>query len=166
VWWHPAAAVHEGYAGASGRVGIHIFYYRNQGAESKLVSSLNRVLGLNDRAWFKRSQHLVEVPVADGGRAAFSSMGIEGSGSGIVGTRPHLVAWHAYWIDGQWVTSDLKAKLANASARLQGRGDDGASVILYAMEGSPEASTATLKAFAASNLSMIDGLLRRTRDSR
>ena len=45
---------------------------------------------------------------------------------------PQLMVWRTYWVDGSFVAGDAAAKLRGALARLRGRGDDGAWVVLYA----------------------------------
>ena len=61
---------------------------------------------------------------------------------------------------------DAAAKLRGALARLRGRGDDGAWVVLFADGGSVAESNAALSAFATSNLGLLESLLRQTRDAR
>ena len=45
-----------------------------------------------------------------------------------------MLVWRLYWIDGQLVSGDLRGKLMGAWARLNGRGDDAALLLLYADE--------------------------------
>jgi EpsI family protein len=82
------------------------------------------------------------------------------------GHRPHLLVWRLYWIDGHFLASDTAAKLAGVRARLQGRGDEGAALLLYADGDTVEASTAALQAFVQSNLDPLGALLQGTRDAR
>ena len=77
-----------------------------------------------------------------------------------------MVVWNLYWIDGRFVTSDVGAKLAGAMARLRGRGDEGAALVLYADEATPAGSSAALEAFVRANLTSLNTLLLRTRDTR
>ena len=80
--------------------------------------------------------------------------------------RPQLSVWRLYWVDGRWLAGDVETKLYGGLARLQGRGDEGALVVLYADEGTPQASEAALAAFVAANLGPLNDLLQRTRDAR
>lgn len=80
--------------------------------------------------------------------------------------RRRLVVWRMYWIDGRFVGSDVMAKLVGAKARLLGRGDEGAALVLHADAGNVEASHALLQAFMDANATALDALLQRTRDTR
>ena len=80
--------------------------------------------------------------------------------------RRHLVVWRLYWIDGHLTGSDVRAKLAGAQARLLGRGDEGAALVLHTDAGSVEASHDALQAFLHANLSALNALLQQTRDQR
>ena len=72
----------------------------------------------------------------------------------------------AYWINGRWVAGDIRAKLSGALARLQGRGDEGAAVVLWTDNESRPAARALLQGFVRDNLGALDSLLARTRDTR
>ena len=61
-------------------------------------------------------------------------------------------------------TSDARAKAWGAWQRLRGRGDDGAVIIVYALEQGPGEADAVLEAFLRQNLAAIDTQLRKTRD--
>jgi hypothetical protein len=71
-----------------------------------------------------------------------------------------------YWIDGRWVGGDVAAKVAGALARLRGRGDEGAALVLHTDAGSVPASNAALQAFVDANAAPLNELLQRTRDTR
>ncbi len=140
-------------------VGVYIGYYRNQNYQRKLVTSTNTLAASSNKAW----------TVVARGRAA---PGIPGLPEQVVaaelievGSSPEvrLQAWQWYWTDGRLTASDAGAKLDNALARLTGRGDDAAVVILYA----PAATAATaLPAFAAAAAPEIARLLATARDQR
>ena len=80
--------------------------------------------------------------------------------------RSHLVVWRFYWVDGQFIRGDVATKLAGGLARLKGRGDEGAALVLYADEESVAASKAALQAFVQANLGDLNKLLQQTRDAR
>jgi exosortase A len=164
IFANPAASASQAYSGPGGLVGVHVAYYRGQHRDSKLVSSQNGLTGLNDRAWIRRSGGVREV--AYGGQTArvkaTTLTGLQALGP----RRPELLVWQAYWIDGRLVSGDAAAKLANAWARLRGRGDDGAALILYADAGDARASAAALEAFSEANLGALQTLLQSTRDGR
>jgi EpsI family protein len=79
---------------------------------------------------------------------------------------PHLVVWRVYWVDGRFVAGDVQAKVAGALARLKGRGDEGAALIVHADAGSVAASGAALQAFMQDNLAALGARLQQTRDAR
>jgi EpsI family protein len=60
-----------------------------------------------------------------------------------------LEAWQWYWIDGRLTTNEFAAKAMLALAKLSGRGDDSAAIVIYAPkdEWAPLASP-ILKQFA------------------
>ena len=162
---NPSVQTRKAYVGPVGTVGVYLAYYRGQSGERKLVSSQNAIVGINDRQWNRISagRHDVATP---GGRITLSTTELLGPTAAGTARRPQLVVWNAYWIDGRLITSDVAAKLAGALARLRGRGDEGAVLVLYADEATPAASSAALEAFTRANLAGLDGLLQRTRESR
>jgi exosortase A len=161
----PSAQAARAYAGAPGTVGVYVAYYRGQTNESKLVSSLNVLADSTNEDW-----NMIAVgqrPISVNGRdltVRTAEILARPQGAGV--HRPHLVAWRTYWIDGRLVAGDAAAKLASAVARLRGRGDDGAALVLYADEESVEASNAALQAFIEANGATLNALLERTRDAR
>lgn len=161
----PAAQVAQAYAGPEGRVGVYLAYYRNQADGSKLVSSLNAVVRADDPDW--NDVNSSALTQALGGRQiGWRTARILGASKAGGARRPQLVAWHVYWIDGRWVAGDVQAKLVGALQRLQGRGDDGAALVLWTDNDSPAAGRATLEAFAKANLPALEALLQQTRDAR
>ena len=63
-----------------------------------------------------------------------------------------LLVWQTYWIDGQLMTSDHLAKLRTALSRVSGRGDDGATVVLFAKGDDEQQTAALLARFTQSQL--------------
>ena len=162
---NPSAAAARSYVGPVGTVGAYIAYYRGQGHDRKLVSGLNTLVALNDRDWEQRDGGLLEVP---GGTQAITmkTAQITGARGLTTGPRPHLVAWRVYWVDGRFIAGDAAAKVAGALARLRGRGDEGAALVVFADAGSVPASNTALQAFVQANLDTLNALLQRTRDTR
>lgn len=160
---NPSTQVRQTYAGAPGKVGVYVGYYRGQGSERKLVSSVNDVVAINDRVWNRVGSGSRDVPGAAVTLRTSEILGPTAPGST---RRPQLITWHAYWIDGRFVASDARAKIAGALARLRGRGDDGAVLILFANHDTPQASAAALEDFARANLEPLNRLLQRARDTR
>ena len=162
----PSAEATQAYAGPAGTVGVHLAYYRGQSEGRKIVSSQNMLVGMRDREW--------SLPVVGDDRTvAVGPQTITVRTAEILGQpqagaehRPHLVVWRVYWIDGRFIAGDVAAKIAGVLARLRGRGDEGASIVLYADGETVAASNAALEAFVQANLGSLNALLQRTRDAR
>ncbi|HWU83830.1 MAG TPA: EpsI family protein, partial [Rhodocyclaceae bacterium] len=80
-----------------------------------------------------------------------------------------LLVWQWYWIDGELTASDVKAKLLGLKARLLGRGDDGAIVVVYAPVGElggSQNADAALADFAPRLRDALAPILTQTREQR
>jgi EpsI family protein len=139
-------------------VGLYVGYYRNQDYQRKLVTSTNVLVASNDSAWLVVSGEREEI-ILDG--TPFSVRTAELLRTDVAGQR--LVVWHWYWIDGKLTASDIEAKLLTAVARLRGRGDDSAVIMLYAQK---ESATDCLPAFATQAIGPINQMLDATREAR
>ena len=140
------------------KVGLYVGYYRNQDYQRKLVTSTNVLVASSDSAWLVVSGNRSEVIL--GGMPA-NIRTAELLRTDAAGQR--LVVWHWYWIDGKPTASDIEAKLLTAIARLRGRGDDSAVIILYANQ---ESATDALPAFAMQAIVSINQMLDATRQAR
>jgi EpsI family protein len=165
IFVNPSLESKRVYRGPEGTVGVHVVYFRGQGPDRKLVSSLNVFTPMRGSAWNQLTTSTREVSV-DGQPLAVRSVELLDNTESAPGVRRHLVAWRLYWIDGRWVGSDVQAKLYGAASRLGGRGDEGAALVIYADSGSAAASHATLQAFMNDNASRLGVLLQQTRDQR
>jgi exosortase A len=162
----PSAEAARAYAGPAGTVGVRLAYYRGQTEDRKVVSSRNMLVGMRDREW--------SLPVVgDDRQVAVEPQKIAVRTAEILGRqppggarRPHLVVWRVYWIDGRFIAGDVAAKIAGVQARLRGRGDEGAAIVLYADGETVAASNAALEAFVQANLGSLNALLQSTRDAR
>lgn len=114
----------ESWANGNVPIGLYVAYYRNQGPGEELVNSENRLLKYKDRQWSVAAHR--ELPVQVGGREVnvLSTEIVNGAAT-------RLLIWHWYWIDGHWTTSEYAAKFYQTLARLRGRGDDSAAVMIY-----------------------------------
>lgn len=131
---NPTARVRASFQGPGGAtVGVVIGYYRQQTPLRKLVSSTNVLVAYEDHDWIELPGAERRLTLASGPQDVRQArvLQVEMPGSS---RRQRLLVWKLYWIDGQWVTGDLRAKLMGAWARLAGRGDDAALVLLYADE--------------------------------
>jgi len=163
---NPSIQASRVYGAAAGTVGVHVAYVRGQNDQRKLVTTQHLLVGMRDPMWAFPTvggRHSVAV-----GDRTVSVRTTELVSRDITAgaQRPRLAVWRMYWIDGRFIAGDVEAKLASAVARLRGRGDEGALVMLYADAASPEAANAALTAFVQANLGSLDTLLRQTRDRR
>ena len=168
---NPAASLSAGFASDKGEVGVFIGYYRRQDDSRKLVSSENALVKSSDPSWGRlaggqRTVFVGELPLVV--RTAL----LRGP------DRRRLAAWQWYWVGGRLTASDALAKVYTALARLSGRGDDSAVVILYApgaaedaagsadasaaSEGAEASEPAALAAFAHAAAPAIEAALRQT----
>jgi exosortase A len=142
---------------------VYVAYYRNQSRESKLVSSENLLVPSSDKYWSASSAGTASP------RSTFAPPEVRTADvAGRGGER--LRVWHWFWVDGQWTASPTLAKALTARARLTGRGDDSAVVVLSTGQGSEpgaagEADSA-LAAFVDAASGPLANALRATRDRR
>jgi EpsI family protein len=161
----PAAKVRTAYTSAAGEVGVYLAYYRAQSDGGKLVSSVNTLLRADDPDHNQVASGTTSVALDDGRGVGWRTAHILGT-QRAKGQREQLTAWRSYWVDGRWVVGDAAAKLAGAYARLLGRGDDGAVLVLWTDNASQDEARALLEKFVRENLSAIETLLAQTRDQR
>ncbi|MGE5384594.1 MAG: exosortase A [Betaproteobacteria bacterium] len=146
-------------------VGVHIAYYRNQTYQSKLVSSENMLVRSNDRAWAEVSHGLRRISF-DGQAVTARTAQLRGLNAGAAAGEGRLAVWQWYWIDGRLTASDVRAKADIALSRLLGRGDDSASIILYAPENQPGGALAALEEFSRSGGAAVEVALRQAKAAR
>jgi exosortase A len=161
---NPSAQISSTYRSSNDQlVGVYIGYYRGQGYRRKLVSSSNELVKSDDPKWSLVSSglnHTLKLPAQTVQvRSAFlrrlSSLG---------GLDQRLLAWQVYWVADRLIESDQLAKIYGAWDRLMGRRDDGAVIILYALDEPSGAASQSLELFAQTNLSAIVTQLRKTRE--
>jgi exosortase A len=164
IFVNPSVEAKQTYAGPAGTVGVYLAYYRAQQEGRKLVSSVNVNLPMRGSDWneIATGAHGARL----GGQAVTVRIAELLDRDKLGADRRHLVVWRVYWIDGRWVGGDVAAKLAGALARLRGRGDEGAALVLHTDAGSVAASHAALQSFVDANAAALNDLLQRTRDAR
>lgn len=155
--WAPSspqadATTHRAYADGDRRVELFVAYFASQGSTKKLIGGDNR-LDANER-WRRISGETATAAIAD-----TSLLPIAERHAGPYGQRQ---LWYLYWIDGQFVTSGIKAKLLQARGMIRG-GGHGAAMIVIAADHRPdeaEAAAAALADFSRS-LQPLAPVLRR-----
>lgn len=165
IFTNPSAETTQAYTSPAGTVGLHIAYYRGQADGRKLVSSTNVLVPMRSDGWNLMVGGRRDV-VTSTGTISVNTAEILGKSQLGTARRSHLVVWRVYWIDGRFVAGDAAAKIHGGLARLKGRGDEGAAVVLYADADTVAASNAALEAFVQANHDALGALLQRTRDDR
>jgi exosortase A len=167
--WKPAfvgatSEVNTVYRRQAQTVGAYIGYYRNQGDQGKLVSSVNVLVPSDDRIWHPVGSGMQETPL-DGQTVRWRITHLLGAQGGISAQRMHRTVWQTYWVDDGFQAGDMAAKLQGAIGQLKGHGDDSAVVILYTELPPDEGGNALLAEFAAKYLVTIQDTLRQARDA-
>jgi exosortase A len=158
---NPVATLERRYSVRGEGVGLYVGYYRDQGPTRKLVSSSNALARSTDGVW--RAPEMGSQPVVAGDHEiTVKTARLRRRGGST--ESPTLVVWQVYWVDGQFEASDARAKLRGAWQRLLGRGDDGAVIVLYALEQRRGEAEALLEGFLREHLASFESLLRKTRD--
>ena len=149
---NPAAETGQTLAKAGQHVGLYVGFFRNQDQHSELVSHHNQLVTTTDKFWRR---------VGTGsGEAMLGSEAIRVRTGDLRGRDLDLVAWQWYWIDGRLTTSDYVAKAYLAIAKLMGRGDDSAVVVLFTPRlERPDVASKTLADFAREMGASIQAML-------
>ena len=152
------ASLHQGFEKDGGRVGLYIAYYRGQDQGAELVNSANYVVSSLDSTSKETGRGTTPVRWAG---AAFTARTTE-----LERRDERFQAWRWYWIDGWLTSNDYVAKALLALAKLFGRGDDAAAVVLYAVEDEAGGSAKrAMEAFARDMAGEVNGVLERARGS-
>lgn len=146
------------------RVGVHVYYYRQQAPGSRLVSSLNILDNLEDGRWNQLRLPAAASPLQNDVVAWRATELLDRSS--LSGSRQRITVWQTYWVDGDFTASDIRAKLLGARGLLLGRDDDGAAIVLHVERGPNDGGQALLADFAGAALPDLRAALQRVRDSR
>jgi EpsI family protein len=157
---NPSAQFTSTYKSQDGEVGVYIAYYRAQNDRRKLVSSANELVKSTDPKWTLVSTRVIQVPSPVLRVRSAEVLRL----SSLAGPSERLIAWQVYWVGDRLTESDQWAKAYGALERLRRRGDDGAVIILYALDEPLGSARQSLELFAQTNLSAIVAQLRKIRD--
>jgi exosortase A len=130
--WSPSfpqadATAHRAYTDGNRRVELFIAYFASQTSTKKVIGGDNK-LDVNER-WRRISGETATNAIADTGLRPIAERH--------AGPTHQRQIWYLYWIDGQFVTSGIKAKLLQASGMLRG-GGQGAAMIAIAADHRPD----------------------------
>ncbi len=146
----PRATLLRHYAGARGTVGVHLAYFRAQDYESKLVNSMHLITPADDRHWNRQGAAELRT-----GALSWRTSLLQTAPTLSNSRLPKILVAQTYWAGGRFTTSAYQAKWFTALARLQGRGDDGAMVMLHVVDDDEQRARAGLEAFANDNLATL-----------
>lgn len=118
-----AAEASAAWAKDAASVGVFLGYYRDQEPGRELINSENKVIQSKDPVWTLAGYGDRSLVLPEGGTTIRSTE--------IRGPRGRLLVWHWYWIGGWATSNDYVAKALLFLAKLSGRGDDSAVVMLY-----------------------------------
>ena len=160
------ATASASYVSGDTRVGLWVGYYREQGYEHKMVSSMNTMAALESEApWQQTAAARRSAQVA--GQTLDVNVGnLRGSSGAGMPAAQRLRVWQMYWIGGRFIASDARARLQIAINRLLGRGDDAAVVFFYTPIASDvqaaqiDAADAALARFVEASAPPLAGLLQ------
>jgi len=162
----PAAQLQRGYAAsedpASPSIGLFIGYFRQQSADSKLVSSNNQLVRSTDRDWALAEAGFHRFALRSGTEVRVRTASLRRPVAQADATR--LRVWQLYWVNGRYTADDNEAKAYGALYRLLGRGDDGAVLVLHTVESSAGSADALLENYLRDNFEAIDAELQQVRD--
>lgn len=139
-------------------VDLYIAYYRNQHQGSELIGAKNQLVYPGDVSWRKADSR--------SRRVNWSGETVEVQGATIVGTGSRLDVLELYWVDGTYTGNEYVAKVLLALARLRGRGDDSAAVVVAADTSQVNSSASLLDRFATEMGQSISDALQQTRNKR
>ena len=146
-------------------VGLHVYYYRAQSADRKLVSSVNTLVTTEDPYWHALGSGSREALV-DGERVRFTSTQVLDRAAGITKASRQLTVWKTYWVDDQFTPNDVMAKVLGSVGVLSRRGDDGAALVIYTETSPQQTGDDALAAFVQSQWPALREALRQARAAR
>ena len=133
MFGNPSAKADQAYAGPAGTVGVASGLLprpERRPQARQLAATCSSACATANGAF--RSSAPRETLRWGRRRSACAPPRSSGASSPDAAHRPHLVVWRFYWIDGRFIAGDVAAKIAGVLARLQGHGDEGAAIVLYA----------------------------------
>ncbi|MGJ9418451.1 exosortase A [Massilia sp. CMS3.1] len=152
----PDATLKGLYTAAGAPVHLNLLYYRNQGPNKRLITSVNRVD--NRKEAFLQIGSNGRLEEIRGQKLALRETRVKGPDG-------NYLVWHWTWVDGQFVANDYLGKLRQAKAKLMLHGDDGAALMVATPVGEQaDTARATLRAFLDANLAPLQATLEAARE--
>ena len=152
----PDATLKGQYTAAGAPVHLNLLYYRNQGPEKRLISSVNRVD--NRKEAFLQTGSSGRLEDIGGRKLALRETRVKGPDG-------NYLVWHWTWVDGQFIANDYLGKLRQAKAKLLMQGDDGAALMVATPAGeNADSARAALRTFLEANLAPLQATLEAARE--
>jgi exosortase A len=146
------------------RIGVYVGYFRHQGLERKLVGSEDMINWSSDRKWVRTGGGSRAIDIG-GVPTRFTTTQLRGLSPRNVPIEDRLVVWHVYWIGGRLTESDVWAKVWTALNLLRGRGDDAATITIYASDPTYDGTMdVAIEDFLRVNFSALETKLRHAHD--
>jgi len=135
-------------------VECYLGFYRDQTQGAELIHFENVIVPRQDPRWRRIADARRSVPLDKG------SLGVLETQVG--STFEHVLVWHWYWLPDEFTTSQMRAKLLQARARLLYRRDHAAVIILSTpSDRDPSAARRRLERFVTDMLPSIRESLQR-----
>ena len=162
---NPSAMARRSYGIGTGKVTVHVAYFRGQRYGRKLVTSENMLVKPNDGRWHPTRRGSTALAV-EGQPIPLRTAEIVSAGALGHGGRERLEVRQVYWVDGHFTASDPWAVAYGVWSRIAGRGDDGAMLTFFTEGGADEGTQERLDAFIRTHLGALQGQLSATRAAR
>ncbi len=143
-------------------IGIYIAYYKDQDYDHKLISSVNILARSDSVAWQMENTGVNRVD-CDNRFISVRTTVLRDTRRPDDRSVRKLTVWQFYWVNGVQTVNDQFAKFMSAFYRLTGRGDDSASVLVYAAGDQADDRLAT---FMRVNCALVDEQLQRVHAGR
>lgn len=149
----PQAKRQQFFQDGARRVGVTLLYYRNQDANSRLISSTNYLVsGAKNNPW-----HAYDATARS---ETLGSRVLKVREEKLTGPSGSMLVWHWYWIDGATTASDYAGKALQVKQKFFHGSDDGAAVLVSApYDDNPDQARAALRDFLSANLPALDAAL-------
>ncbi len=139
-------------------VGVYLAYYRYQRQDAELINSQNVMVRQKHPVWSNVGETFRRVPLAGGAMEVIETR-LKSPGQ-------RLLVWHWNWLNGPVTVNPYWAKFYEARARLLGRWDDAAAIIVHTPYGDdPDQAAATLRAFLQDMLPSLTETLEQAADT-
>jgi len=115
-----AAQVLQSYTANGRDIHLSILFYTNQDQGAEIVNSANDITG--SKEWIRASESVTQVEV--------DAQPLNVKEAVYTSSRGKRLVWSWYWIDGQFTTSSLFAKLLQTRTRLFGASEAAAVIVV------------------------------------